>query len=169
MEETKHMRYAAALLCVVVLAGCAATGPVYQDAPEPRETDALVYIFRPNPFLSIAGGRDAYFYVNDVNIVDLSAEGYTWFHIPAGEYSLKQKWPYDISYGGHVIEKKVNWQPRQKYFYRLDSTGSVTTTQFTLQWQLSEVNADQALAGIGHCKLQPAFGMPKLLEKIGKN
>lgn len=162
------MRYMAILLCIGVLTGCAATGPIYQDAPEPKETDALVYIFRPNPFFSILGGRDAYFYLNDVNIVDLSSEGYTWFHVPAGEYFLKQKWPYDVTYGRHVVEMKVNWLPHHKYFYRLDSTGNVSSTHFNMQWQVIEVNAEQASKEISHCKFQPAFGLSKALDKINQ-
>lgn len=156
------------LLLLVLLSGCAATGPIYQAAPEPKESDALIYIYRPNSFA--LGGRDAYFYVDDVNIVDLSNEGYTWFHLPAGEYSLKQKWPLDVTLGTHTIEIKVKWLPHQKYYYRLNTNVGfgyqIGYSTIKYEWQLTEVPVEQAVGEISTCKLQAASGMQKVIGEL---
>jgi hypothetical protein len=154
-------RYLILIICWVVgIMGCAANGPIFQNAPDPQESYALVYIYRPGTFTFSA--RDAYFYINDINIVDLTNEGYTWFHIPSGEYTLKQKWPIDLSF--EVVELKVEWLPKHKYFYRL-STGMIS---MTLLWQLSEVSVELAETEIRACKLQPAFGAQKVLDQRNK-
>ena len=50
------------LFFILVLQGCAARGPLFQEAPQPEASKALVYIYRPGSFM--LGGRDAYFYFN---------------------------------------------------------------------------------------------------------
>jgi len=150
------------VVCVVLLSGCVATGPIYQNAPDPKESDALIYIYRPSSFAG--GARDAYFYVNDVNIADISSEGYTWFHVPAGEYVLKQKWPVDVAFG-KTIEAKVKWLPKQKYYYRLSTGASVGAGTVNFRWQITEINSGQAEAEISVCKLQPSFNINKVNEQ----
>jgi hypothetical protein len=84
------IRFWIVLLGATLLAGCSATGPVYQTAPAPDEGNVLVYLYRPSRFAM--GGQDAHFSVNDVNIASLSTGGYTWFQAPAGDYVLRQTW-----------------------------------------------------------------------------
>jgi hypothetical protein len=142
-----------AVFCLLCLSGCAARGPLYEPAPNPWGNDALVYIYRPAAFA--AGGRDAYLYVDDVNIADLSVEGYTWFHIPAGEYALK------IPIG--VMQRltlRVRWVRERAYFYRVDTA----IRGPYIEWRLTEVPYDVATTQIHKCKLQPAFGVDKLRE-----
>ena len=153
------MKKLSTILFALVISGCAATGPIYQAAPEPIETDALVYIYRPGAFAFSA--QDAYFYVDGVNITDLTNEGYTWFHAPAGEHTLKQKW---FGIFAKTLEKKTNWLPRQTYFYRLE----ISTGLIVQRWSLSEVPAERARAEIACCKLQPAFGAEKLQQATKK-
>lgn len=142
------------------LAGCAATGPVYQPAPQPGADQALVYIYRPNNFA--LGGRDAYFYVDGINVADLSRDGYTWFHVPAGPHTLMQKWPVDVSTFGK-LEKSVNWQPGQTYHYQfVTDVGSGGVSGVVVKWTFSEVSAETARQEMVDKKLQPAFGAAKL-------
>jgi len=156
------MTRAIIVVCAVVLAGCAATGPVFQAAPEPKEADALIYIYRPSSSWFALGARDAYFYVNEVNVADLSNEGYTWFHVPAGDYTLTQKWPFDATPGAKALNINARWLPKQKYYFRLETAAGYR--QYL--WRVSEVPADRALIEISSCKYQPAFGVEKLLQKL---
>ena len=161
-EGRGHMKEFIAICCVLCISACAARGPVYTPAPTPAAADALVYIYRPGGFA--LGARDAYFYVDDVNVADLSAEGYTWFHLPAGEYTMRQKWPLDVTFGKKTLELRVRWLPGRMYFYRLDTSVRVPY----VEWRLAEVPSDVAMTQIRNCKLQPAFGIEKLLEQSSR-
>jgi len=143
-----------------LLAGCAATGAPYTaPAPPPGVNDALVYIYRPDSRALML--RDAYFYVDGVNIVDLGNRGYTWFHVPSGDYVFKQTWPADVTLGMKTIEIPVRWQAGGTYFYRLH-----TTLDFmALRWRLGQVPPEEAVRELPACRLQPAAGLPKFLEQ----
>ena len=155
------MRWAAVVAGVVLLAGCVATGAVYTPAPIPAVGDALVYIYR----LEGSGlkTRDAYFYVDDVNIVDLTQKGYTWFHVPAGNYTLKQKWPVDVTLGMKTLEAPVRWQAGRTYFYRLGVEQRLQYPMIVTEWRLHHVPEAEAMRELAECRLQPAGGLEKLL------
>ena len=166
-KGTKLMVRKLIILCVAALiVGCAATGPAYEEAPLPKGSDVLVYIYRPSNFT--LGGRDAYFYVNDVNVVDLSNNGYTWFHVPAGEYSFKHKWPADITFGKKDIVIPVKWAPRERVYYRLLLEYSYGYPNVAISWNVSQVPESQALEEIKNCKLQNSFGVNELLRQINQ-
>ena len=149
-------------VCALSLFGCAVRGPGYIPAPSPAAADVLVYIYRPDNFA--LGKRDAYFYVDDVNVADVSANGYTWFHVPAGEYIFQQKWPFDVTLGTRTLTLKVQWLPGRTYFYRLETARHSPK----IVWRLSEAPADEANIQIAKCKLQPALGVEKLRERISR-
>ena len=149
-------------ILVLLLSGCAAIGSPYTPAPSPPENQSLVYIYRHNNFA--LGARDAYFYIDEINIADLSRNGYTWFYAPAGKHVLEQKWPIDVSMFSK-LETSVNWEPGKTYYYQFfTTTGDALPGHITLQWQLSEVAKIQAEREMMETKLQPAFGAPKLLQ-----
>ncbi len=152
---------------VFLLSSCAALGPLYIDAPSPKGADALVYIYRPSNTIWIA--RDAYFYINDVNIVDLSTNGYTWFHIPAGEYILQQKWSPDLTYGKHVLQIPIKLSAQQKVYYRLDSYMDNYGIVMKSHWRVIAVSETQAKEEMKNCKLQSPFGLKKLMEIINRS
>ena len=161
------MNKANVVFWALVLSACAASGPIYQAAPEPKETDALVYIYRPSIFNS--GGLqtyDASFSVNEVNVVRLSVEGYSWFHIPAGDYKLTQGWS-RLSGGGDKLAINAKWLPRQKYYYRFETYSGYSNLGVNqLRWRVSRVPEDRALAEIVSCKYQQALGVEKLLDQL---
>jgi hypothetical protein len=135
----------AILFLAVFLSACAATGPIYQPAPPPAQQDALVYIYRTDGF--VLGARDAYFYVNDFNIIDLSNQGYTWFHVPAGNHTLKQKWPFDVSFGLNTLRINKEHRPSQTYYYRLEiGAFPGMFAMFGYNWSFTEVSEEQARA-----------------------
>src|SRR5215467_15351547 len=158
-SRLSRISHAGALLsCLVavlvpLVMGCAASGPVYVDAPPPQEGDALVYIYRNKSFF--AGATDAHFYVGDTKIADLSQGGYTWFHIRSGSYVLTQKW------GALSMMKdlslNVRWQAGSTYYYRFEVDGDFYVVAHRITWRLAEVSA----AG-GHAqasRAQPAAGL----------
>jgi hypothetical protein len=152
------MKRLCTVLLVLFISGCVATGPLYQAAPEPKASDALIYIYRPGS--GAMGGRTAYFFVNEVSVADLSNDGYTWFHVPAGEYTLKhtwQTWPVM----GSTVQVRTRWLSGNTYFYRLETSGGIGI----IQWRLSRVPANEALTEISSCKLQPAFDVDKVLQQ----
>jgi len=104
------------VLAATLLTGCSASGPIYVDAPPPKDGDALVTIYRNKS--SAMQMQDAHFYVDDTHIADLSQGGYTWFHIRSGSYVLKQKW------GALTLmrdlELNVKWLPGHTHYYRLE-------------------------------------------------
>lgn len=148
------------LLATIVLSGCAATGPAFTPAPVSNAKKALVYIYRVDSFA--LGGRDAYFYVDDQNVADLSRNGYTWFHAPAGKHELKQKWPVDVSLY-KKLETSVNWESGHSYYYRFVTfSGESSYPTIKIHWHLSEVPAGVAMNEMQTSKLQEAFGASKL-------
>jgi Protein of unknown function (DUF2846) len=151
-----------AMFAALLLSACAASGPDFSTAPAPipESKQSLVYIYRPDTFA--LGGRDAYFYVDGINISDLSRNGYTWFAAPAGKHVLTQKWPIDISITDK-LDLPVNWEPGKTYYYRFTTTATTGYPGLTIHWQFGRVTQEVALEEIQTTKLQPAFGSSKLL------
>ena len=146
----------------MVLSGCAATGQSYTEAPKPKETEALVYIYRVDSFA--LGGRDAYFYVDGTNVADLTRNGYTWFHAPAGTHKLAQKWPIDVTFNSKM-ELPVTWEPGQTHYYRFIASMGAPGSMNLFEWELAQVVEEKAIAEMKNTKLQPAFGAQKLIGK----
>lgn len=67
----------------------------FQAAPPPASQSALLYIYRPSS--SVLDERKASFFINGKRAGVLSDNGYMWMHLPAGKYTLKQSWPWDVS------------------------------------------------------------------------
>lgn len=147
-----------AVLAAALVTGCAASGPVYVDAPPPQEGDALVYIYRNKA--SAAGGMDAHFYVGDTKIADLSQGGYTWFHIRSGSYVLTQKW------GALSLMKDLSlnarWQAGSTYYYRFEVGGDFYVVAHRITWRLAEVSAAEAMPKLSERNLQPAYDLDKI-------
>jgi len=107
------------------------------------------------------GNRTAYFFVNEVNVADLNNDGYTWFHVPAGEYTLKHTWATWPAMG-YLLEIRTRWLPRSTYYYRLDTS---LEGMGKVLYRVSRVPADQAVTEISCCRLQPAVDVDKLLQQ----
>jgi hypothetical protein len=84
-------RIPALALIASLLAGCAAQGPAFSDAPPPGGK-ALVYIYRPYSQW-VSALQDAGFEANGKRIGFLDTGGYTFFHAPPGHYDIRQFWP----------------------------------------------------------------------------
>jgi hypothetical protein len=153
--EFIRLHRAVLILTMALLSGCAAIGPQYAAAPPPAQDQALVYIYRVNTMA--LGGRGADFYVDDVHVVDLRRNGYTWFHVKAGPHGLVQTWAADLAWKTEKIAQAVDWDAGKTYFYRFDVTGEIAYGAMKWNWTLSEVPARQALLEMSDKKLQTAF------------
>jgi hypothetical protein len=150
-----YSRTWAILLVTLVLASCAASGPLFQSASPPDSGKALVYIYRPGGFA--LGARDAYFYVNDKNVADLSSEGYTHFSLDPGTYNIKQKWPMDLI-GFKDLDLPLVVSANRTYFYRFFSgiADSCPYDKICFKWSLQQVTESAAKTEISKCRYQAA-------------
>ena len=116
------------LCCVVLLSGCLPTStipifgalPGFRPAPTPKDGYVLVYIYRNGAFAR-QGLKDAFLYLDDVNVADLSHNGYTWLHVPLGAYQVVQRWPLEIFPFRNPFIKDVafigHWTANRTYYY----------------------------------------------------
>ena len=139
------MRFIVSLL-LLTLAACSASGPVYQDAPAAPEGKGIVYIYRPagGPW----GGRDTHFYLGDANVADLSSNGYTWFYLPEGNYTIRQKWPIDISF--KTAELPVTVKAGGASYVRM----GIGAGFGDVLWQLTAHSHDGAMDELEKCRFQ---------------
>lgn len=149
------------LIAAALLAGCAATGPTYQEASAPTSDAALVYIYRPDSLTY--GARAAQFFVDDKNVLDVNSNGYSYFYVSPGTYRLRQKWPGFIFGNGDDRELNVPLTVKagQTYFYRFetwssDNTSTYNGISYKLNWRVSEVGSSQAKSQLAETKYQPA-------------
>ncbi len=78
----------AVLFVFAVLCSCSAPvkGPAFIAEPEPKDSESLLYIYRPyTTDLSI---RKSLFHINGMSVVELQAGGYTAVRLSPGEYEL---------------------------------------------------------------------------------
>lgn len=155
------MRFTLALF-LLMLAACSASGPVYQAAPAAPEGKGIVYLYRPagGPW----GGRDTHFYINDVNVADLGNNAYTWFYLPEGSYTIRQRWSIDIS--AQSTELPVFVKAGSVSYVRMGiRTGNISdvklmgiiptnTKQIDVIWQLTAHSHDGAIDELEQCRFQ---------------
>jgi hypothetical protein len=147
----------------VLLVGCAATGPAFAPAQISEPDAATVYVYRRSNFALRA--RAAYFYINDVNIFDLNAEGYSWVALPAGGYTLRQAWAVDMFAKPIVVKFEV--RPGQtKYFSFQTGTCAGGYREICLEWELREQSLDVGRREIQQMKFQDNFGAAKLTQQL---
>lgn len=142
-----------------LLAGCAAHGPAFTDAPPPG-AKALVYIYRAP---SIVGSAQAAgFDVNEKRVATLDPGGYTFFHAVPAHYEVKQFWPVSVvsitSPGlWQSISLPLDVKAGEIHYLRF-ATGMGGPSPYggsTIQWRLSEVPVEIARKEIVQEKFQP--------------
>jgi hypothetical protein len=147
----------------LLLAGCAAKGPAFTDAPPPG-AKALVYIYRPyNEWMST---QDAGFDANEKRIGFLDPGGYTYFHAAPGYYEIKQFWPLGI-WTVQVpelwkdLKVPVELKAGETHYLRLrvqgayDGVSPMGGLQAHVQWVLSEVPPETGRYEIAQQKFEP--------------
>jgi hypothetical protein len=124
------MKYTTFLL-LVFLQGCT-LGPVFSEAPIAPEGQALVYLFRGD--VLYGGGYATSFQINDINVVSLYDDGYTYQYLPPGDYVFK-------SYGERI---NANLEAGRVYYFGFhqenEMTGSLRKTlNIFKQYQRAEI------------------------------
>ncbi len=153
-------------LIAIVLSGCAATGPVFTPVAPPDPDSAVVYIYRERTFAF--GARAAYFYVNDVNVFDLNADGYSWLTLPAGRYKLRQTWALDII--PKPIEANVELKAGEIRYLSLSTgvcRGGYRLHEVCVERELRNQPPQVGRAAIADKHFQENFGMAKLKRQLG--
>lgn len=152
------------LSVTALLAGCAASGPAFSPAHVSDPEAATVYIYR-KPALALTA-RAAYFYVNDVNVFDLNSGGYSWVALPAGTFTLRQEWSFDMLAKPLVLTFETN--PKQsRYFSFETNVCGAGYKEICLGWRLREERAEVGRTEIQAMKYQENFGASKLAQKLG--
>lgn len=128
----------------------ASTAP-FQEAPPPPAGKVLVYIYR-DPGIAFAV-RNAAFYLDDKQFVDLLPSDYTYIYVTAGHHEIKQKWPFwpgDFWLAFKKIEYPVDFVEGQTYYYRF-ATG---VEPGALDWALNPVSPDDGKTALAAKHLQ---------------
>lgn len=148
----------------VLLAGCAAKGPAFVPVQISDPDTATVYIYRRNN--SVLRARAAYFYVNDVNVFDLRAAGYSWIALPAGKYTLRQAWGADMLLAKPIVAH-LEVRPGQTRYYSFQ-TGLCEGgyAHVCLEWEIREETSDVGSREIQKMKFQNNFGAAKLAQQL---
>lgn len=124
--------------------------PVYSPAPKPPEGKALVYFYREDSMAF--GARDAYLYVNEKNIFDLSTNQYSYIYITPGTYEISQKWAFDIS--TKIIKQPLIARNGETYYFRVRTTASSNGNTMTFWWDLKEIQQETAETEIKSLKFK---------------
>lgn len=159
MTKQQRYRLGFAIMLMIALTACVASGPIYSPAPAPKASDALVYIYRPNGF--VLGGRDAYFSLNGKSVVHLSAAGYTRVYLRPGVYQMAQSWPIDLI-GFKSLHVPLTVLAGQTYYYQFTTdTGRQERATcagpghcLSYGWNLTRVTATDAAKDIIRCHYQ---------------
>jgi hypothetical protein len=135
-----------AVILVLALAACAASGPLFVEAPPPHAGEARVYVYRVSS-LAI-GGRDARFFVDGRRVFKLSSNGYSQFTVAPGKHELVQEWPFEVALG-KTVRVPFEVQAGETKFFRFDVAAAIGgAAHFDLRWTLVEVPPDVARAEI---------------------
>ena len=147
------MRALGLLVFSFILAGCAATGPKFTEAPPPANDKAVIYVYR-DPSLAL-GARDVYFYVNGKNVFDLTRKGYSYFYASPGPLDLSAKWPFDIQMFSDPAVKHLDIKPGETRYFRFQTGTESTPLGFNILWGFFEVPVDQGHSEISTMAFQP--------------
>jgi hypothetical protein len=146
-------RIALALLLPFAIAACAASGPLYVEAPLPANGDAIVYVYRMPTIASAA--RDAHFHIDGRHVFDLSNGGYAYIALPAGKHELMQDWSWEIAWG-KAIKLPVVVKAGEVRFFRFGGDMTASGSAIATVWNLSEVAPAEARQEIAGMRLQGA-------------
>jgi tetratricopeptide (TPR) repeat protein len=127
-------------------ASTTALGQSFEAAPQPPPGKALVYLYRLDTWPVLR--TDALFGVGDMDVAALSANRYTWFHVPEGSYRLAQRW--DTPRVPKVNQLEFMARAGSTYYFRLE----VSAGMYQTQWRFAGVDASLASGEISKCRFQ---------------
>lgn len=101
---------------LVVLAGCSATGPAFQEVAIAPRDKSTVYVYRPSSLVN--SGNAPNLFVNDVDYGPLWNAGYIPLVLPPGEISLVLKGD-QWKWGLPPIGTKARIEAGKTYYFRM--------------------------------------------------
>lgn len=112
------MKFAAWLIAIVsvLLSGCSATGPVFQERADTPTDSAVIYVYRPDALVNSGGYPNLF--INGVDQGPLYNNGYIPVDVKAGTVSivLKGDWTKWGTY--EPIGIQLNAIEKRKYYVR---------------------------------------------------
>lgn len=103
--------------------------------------------------------------MNDVNVFDLNADGYSWVVLPSGTYKLKQKWAADIM--AKPVEINLDVRPGEtRYLSFQTGVCGGGYRLVCLEWSLRSETAAVGRQAIEDKKFQENFGQTKVTEQL---
>ncbi len=153
-----NIKSLAVLFFLFLLGGCAASGPIFSPANEPQDNKALVYIYRIPAF--IAGGQNAYFYIDEKKMLGLSSNGYSYFYLSPGKYELSQKWPSGVA-PGKIIRIPIEIKAGETRYFRFVVGGGMGGGILQLEWAMEEVPAERGREEIKERRFQIKKEVPR--------
>jgi uncharacterized protein DUF2846 len=117
--KTPWASWAVGMGTLLLLAGCAATGPAFQEAGAAPKDKATVYVYRPSSLVN--SGNAPNLFVNDVDHGQLWNAGYIPLSLPPGEISVVLKgdrWKWGLP----PISTKARVEAGKSYYFRMGNT-----------------------------------------------
>lgn len=114
--KSRWVRRTLVMGALVLLAGCSATGPAFQDAGVAPKDKATVYVYRPSSLVN--SGNAPNLFVNEVDHGPLWNAGYIPLSLPPGEISVVLKgdrWKWGLP----PISTKARIEAGKTYYFRM--------------------------------------------------
>jgi hypothetical protein len=152
----KQLRRLFFLALIGLLAGCAATGPVFTPHREPTDKEARIYIYRPFRAVHQLGGPDIA--IGERYLTTLLNKGYAVAYVPAGPSKIAAKGNILKNWSFRDVSVEPNLMAGRTYFVRLvPGLGGIvplgSMTQITYTEELSLVDPKIAESEIAACQL----------------
>jgi hypothetical protein len=151
----RQFLFLVSLMSLLLVAGCAAPGPTTGDA--------VVYIYRddgPAP-------RPAQIFVNDVHVFDLDRLGYSHISLPAGRYTLGQKWQGDTI--SRPMQVDIQLKPgEQRYFSFQSGVCARDNTKLCIRYEFEEQSETAGRAAIASMKFHDHRGAAKQAPMLAR-
>lgn len=155
------------IAAVLLLAACAAPGPVFEPVPAPARGYAVVYVYRPDR--APASDAPATFYIENVKFASLWSNNYTVVHLPARQFTLRQDWPM-VKDRSATIRVPVALQAGSTYYYRLDFKRVPGPPERGLrleeQWTLQPVEPQLALQELQSARLDVPVNLQRIEKRV---
>jgi hypothetical protein len=124
------MRFSA-LLATIVFAGCAATGPEFEDLRTPSSEEAIIYLYRPHNYLI----RNSYpcAFIDGEKKDPLKDGGYLMYSVAPGITTVTLKsCDFGFIWTSQSLTLSSMTQASTRYYYRLSANVGGTSTTFLL-------------------------------------
>ena len=151
------MKRLLALLFAFALSACAATGPLFVEAPLPANGDAIIYVYRM-PNLG-AAAQDAHIHLDGRHVFDLNIDGYSYVAVPAGKHELRQEWDYWVAWG-KAVKLPLTVNAGETRFVRFEVDMGAIGSHIDMGWKLAEVPAHIARQEIADKHFQEPEAAP---------